>query len=55
MSQQIVSPALKAVKDKVQEYFSTKNHTKNQWDEYEKACLIEKVIELEKSLQNQVK
>ena len=52
---QIVSPALKDVKDKVDEYFNSRNHTKNQYDEYEKAQLIAKVIELEKALQKQVK
>lgn len=51
MALEIKSPSLAAVKEKVDGYFRTKNHTKNQFDEYEKACLIEKIVELEKVIQ----
>lgn len=52
MALEIKSPSLAAVKEKVAAYFHAKNYTKNQFDEYEKACLIEKIVELEKVIQN---
>ena len=51
MALEIKSRSLQEVKDKVAAFFKTRNYTKNQYDEYEKACLIEKIVELEKVIQ----
>jgi hypothetical protein len=55
MKIQIVSPSLRDVENKVNEYFRTRNFTKNQYDEYEKSQLIAKILELETALQKQAK